>query len=612
MSNTVSDPPNNTPKPTARKKIRPTYSCLSCHKRKVKCDRVKPCGACCLRGTPSECEYGTSKRDRHFIHQSTRIENLVRTCESLKQQLAEARRLASLPVTKDDDDDEEEEEEEEGELPHRPYPIAESSDDEIENEDEVFDQPSVSSSSPSSSMSAGSQTRSVNAIRDRQPRKSSTYDLSSQKSTALVSHPAFPRSPLHDKARLTDPALSNAVIELFVDRLIDNFSPRNIPGTIALREASSMRVFSPLLCKAFEAASLTFAGRHDGNRYVELAGHTRYVRMLRMLQNSLQDGEGRNSTEVLVVVLLSTIIEAFKQTSQDSILKHQLGGLELLKARSPYRHRHGIERSLFVDLRLYWTPKVTAALAHRQPTFMASKEWLTVPWPTEAPAKDILHRLLDVAVHIPGYLAQVDELSARLRSYDGNQGAMSPGELDLLQSAVWGRATELQSQLHIWKSVYADRYCPGAPWEDMAEATAAAPALAQDFPVFRCRNASTMQVFVPKSLVFPDLLHATSLTFYWALFLVISPRDTGLVTVLGLPERYQYACNICRSMKYYVEHIPGSLVSRIMFVLRAAFDAFADDTLEKEFIAQLFSFIGRKFQFPVFTNKCTSSSVRSS
>lgn len=168
---------------------------------------------------------------------------------------------------------------------------------------------------------------------------------------------ASPTSLSRQKAILNDPNLASTVMELFVDRLIRNFSPddhRKYGGTIALREASEMRMISPMLCNAFEATALTFAGRRDGNRSVELAGHAKYVRTLRQLQAALYDADGNKSTEVLVVVLLSTITEAFKQTSKDSIFRHQLGGLELLRTRSAYRHRYGIERSLFVDLRLYW------------------------------------------------------------------------------------------------------------------------------------------------------------------------------------------------------------------------------------------------------------------
>jgi hypothetical protein len=101
-------------------------------------------------------------------------------------------------------------------------------------------------------------------------------------------------------------------MELFVDRLIRNFSPddhRKYGGTIALREASEMRMISPILCNAFEATALTFAGRQERNRSIELAGHAKYVRTLRQLQTALNDPEGNKSTEVLVVVLLSTITE---------------------------------------------------------------------------------------------------------------------------------------------------------------------------------------------------------------------------------------------------------------------------------------------------------------
>ncbi|GFN13418.1 Zn(II)2Cys6 transcription factor domain-containing protein [Aspergillus tubingensis] len=555
----------------SRKKIRPTYSCLNCHKRKVKCDRVKPCGACCLRGTPSECEYGTSKRDRHYIQQSALIENLLRSCENLKQQLAEARQLANLPAIKDED----------GSLPSGQalYSIKES-DNSIDDGDESLDELDLSSKAADNQSLASPNAVVLEEQRTRKESRSSSPPL------------------LKEKVILTDPNLANALIEFYVERLVTDFSPPQVSGTIALREARSLRVFSPILCSAFEAASLTFAGRRDGNRSVEVAGHSRYLRVLRSLQHALYDPQQGKSTEVLVVVLLATIIEAFKQTSKDSLLKHQLGGLELLRTRTPYRHRHGIERSLYVDLRMYW---VTAALVHRKPTFLAEKDWLTVPWPGDGPAKDILQRLLDVAVHIPGYLAQVDEFSALLKG-----GNKPPSELVNMQSAIWERATELQGLLQVWKNMYADTYPSGGLWEESP--SEADPT--DDFPKFRCRNPSTMQIIVGQNIMYPDLLLATSMTFYWALGLIISTTDPGLVSVLGLQERYQYACNICRSMKYYTQNIPGCLISRVMFILRTAFDNFADGMVEKESMAEIFTYIGRKFELPVFSNKCTSSSVK--
>ncbi|GIK02031.1 hypothetical protein Aspvir_006074 [Aspergillus viridinutans] len=598
MSESQSDQQKDVPASAAttkaggRKKTRPTYSCLNCHKRKVKCDRVKPCGACCLRGTPSECEYGTSKRDRHFIQQSVLIENLMQTCEDLKKKLAEARALANLPPIKHED------------------PFSVSSPHDLER-----------------TMDADEESQ------DPEPQDSSLIKNSADPLGGLDSENTnipwktdqSSRSLFEDKRILTDPAVASSFVELFVERLIDNFSPQPASiygGTIALREASGMRVLSPMLCTAFEAASLTFAGRREQMPEVEAAGHARYVRVLRQLQNALNDPKQNKSTEVMVVVLLFTIIEAFKQSSKHSLLKHQLGGLQLLQARTPYRHRYGIDRSLYVDLRLYWvgihsqfrtalTGQVTAALVQRKPTFLASKEWLTVPWPGDAPSKDILHRLLDIAVDIPAYLGQIDDFAAALRS-----GTATSTDLVAQQTAIWDRATELQSRLNLWKSMFADTYPPGPAWEEPAPDPATKPEseieieTTPSFPTFMCRDPATMDLVPAKLLVYPDLLSATCMTYYWALHLIVSTTDSGLGSVLGLQERYQYACNICRSMKYYVETIPGCLVSRTMFVLRTAFDAFADGMVEKEFVTEVFRHIADKFNFAVFANQCASSSVR--
>ncbi|KAH3452744.1 hypothetical protein KXX05_007697, partial [Aspergillus fumigatus] len=334
-----------TAKEGARKKTRTTYSCLNCHRRKVKCDRVKPCSACCLRGTPSECEYGTSKRDHHYIQQSALIDSLMKTCEDLKKQLAEARALANLPPVK----------------PEEPFSVSSPEDHREKTVDEERSQnPESRASSSLIKQSADPAGRSF-AQTTNTP---CTTDRSS-------------RSLSDDKRILTDPAVASSFVEVFVERLIDNFSPQPASvygGTVALREASRMRILSPMLCTAFEAASLTFAGRREQIREVEAVGHARYVRVLRQLQTALNDPKQNKSTEVMVVVLLFTIIEAFKHSTKDSLLKHQLGGLQLLQARTPYRHRYGIDRSLYVDLRLYWGGLVTRAHEPQTPPIPATKE----------------------------------------------------------------------------------------------------------------------------------------------------------------------------------------------------------------------------------------------
>lgn len=53
-------------------------------------------------------------------------------------------------------------------------------------------------------------------------------------------------------------------------------------------------------------------------------------------------------------IAILKIFQAFNQSSPGAIFKHQLGGLELLRLRTPYRHRTGLDQSLFIDLRMFW------------------------------------------------------------------------------------------------------------------------------------------------------------------------------------------------------------------------------------------------------------------
>ena len=257
-----------------RRKNRPTYSCLNCHKRKVKvcfptavliatpihsdiqCDRVKPCGACCLRGDPSGCEYSFTGQDRQYIEQNALIDHLWRSCETLKKQLAEARVIINQPANK--------------------------------------------AQAPSSSPRR--KKRDIAAIENEE--KQSTDKLSS----IVHSSPLLKENNL-----LATPASANKLVDVFMERLVDEFSPGSAAArsgsVMGWRTAAEMRVFSPLLGRAFTAAALTLAGYREGNRSIQVAGQARYVRTLRSLQDALYHPTESRSTAVLIVVVLFTIIE---------------------------------------------------------------------------------------------------------------------------------------------------------------------------------------------------------------------------------------------------------------------------------------------------------------
>ncbi|KAB8199458.1 hypothetical protein BDV34DRAFT_218026 [Aspergillus parasiticus] len=77
---------------TWAKRRRPIYACLLCHKRRIKCDHLKPCTPCCLRGTPSQCEF-TEEGSSASLLQSDMIERLSNECVCLESHLAELESL---------------------------------------------------------------------------------------------------------------------------------------------------------------------------------------------------------------------------------------------------------------------------------------------------------------------------------------------------------------------------------------------------------------------------------------------------------------------------------------------------------------------------------------
>ncbi|KAF2110985.1 fungal-specific transcription factor domain-containing protein [Lophiotrema nucula] len=87
-------------KQQAEQQKRQLLSCTKCRERKVKCDRTKPCSACCARGAPKQCEFVAEGGDYAPIQQSYELKRL--RAENLKLRERLRMRTAS---TEDDDGD---------------------------------------------------------------------------------------------------------------------------------------------------------------------------------------------------------------------------------------------------------------------------------------------------------------------------------------------------------------------------------------------------------------------------------------------------------------------------------------------------------------------------
>jgi hypothetical protein len=226
---------------------------------------------------------------------------------------------------------------------------------------------------------------------------------------------------------------------------------------------------------------------------------------------------------------------------------------------------------------------------------------MTVPWAENNLQKDILHFLLDVAVDIPAFLGDYDAFKSSIL-----QGKLPQDELVSMQNKTQATAITLDQRLQLWHSIHASNYEHGY----VTEKSAAQFPHDSTCPRFHCRDVITGEISQPSVLVYPDLLLATTMCLYRALRLVVAGADNdGFVVVLSPPKRYRLAVDICRSIPYYLHTVPGFLVSRLMFVLRVAFDTFSEGTIEREFIQQLFGHIGEKYHFRVFQNQCSESST---
>ncbi|CAN9191727.1 unnamed protein product [Alternaria alternata] len=77
---------------------RQLLSCTKCRERKVKCDRTKPCSACCARGSPRDCYFIAEDGNYAPIQQSYELRKLRAENLRLKE------RLRSCQIPLDDDD----------------------------------------------------------------------------------------------------------------------------------------------------------------------------------------------------------------------------------------------------------------------------------------------------------------------------------------------------------------------------------------------------------------------------------------------------------------------------------------------------------------------------
>ncbi|EPS29346.1 hypothetical protein PDE_04295 [Penicillium oxalicum 114-2] len=582
---------------------RQSRSCKVCRARKVKCDRVKPCHACCAHGYPSKCVYDdVPDEDARPISQAEEITNLRLEIRELrarinekkdKSQTKDLERLDKLESLFES-------------IRSAPLSVVDSLVRDIRTAQSGLKKTVVSVGPWEDDEAYEDHVSPLTVIplrtRSRNGSPESHFnDPVTNADDASEFGEAFSVGDSSDSSASSGVGsiinLQRSSVDVFVERFVDAFAPEvdSRHGRAgALRAAAGIRMFSPLMSDAFEAVSVAFFGRSIQNPQVEASGFRLYPRVLRALQDALVDPERSKAESTLVTVTLLLAFESVERTTNSGVPAHVRGAVRLIEHRGPENHMYGVEHLLFTELRPYW---IGGALAARQPSFLAREEWKTVPWSAGTTKKDILHHLLDVATEIPGLLAQSDEFKESQLAC-----RMSAQEVVVKQAALWNGISECMGNFQQWYAEWVEQYSQGQIEEVVQTET-------QGFPIFRRRSLRTGEIYTPTRLVYPNLLLAQTMCIYYAVRLILSSIDTRPDRVTPM-EQYELGCGICRTLAYYILTAPGNMINRLAFPTRVAWEAFPDGGPERAFMVEVLQLVERRHALGLWGSAMAELSVR--
>ena len=103
------------------------------------------------------------------------------------------------------------------------------------------------------------------------------------------------------------PPRESPILDIFVERFVDAFAPNerlDCGSSSAIREAASVRMFSPLLQNAFHAVSISYFGQFLGDWRIVSAGRWSYLGVVSALQRALYHPVQSRSEGVLATAIL--------------------------------------------------------------------------------------------------------------------------------------------------------------------------------------------------------------------------------------------------------------------------------------------------------------------
>lgn len=128
-----------------------------------------------------------------------------------------------------------------------------------------------------------------------------------------------------------------------------------------------------LLDTSVRAVTLVHIGRLNNSEPFVMESRPYYGKALHLLNKTLQNREKGVENETLCAVILLSFYEMFASDSNEAWVRHAGGVSALMRARGPARHRHGLDREIFLAYRYML---IIETFQQDVPCFLAEPEWI--------------------------------------------------------------------------------------------------------------------------------------------------------------------------------------------------------------------------------------------
>jgi hypothetical protein len=297
----------------------------------------------------------------------------------------------------------------------------------------------------------------------------------------------------------------------------------------------------PSLERAFSALSIARVGRDNEDDRLVRESTKLYGKALKDLQRALYDPQRMYTDQVLTACMVLSLYEVFEGSARKDFgwVSHTQGAARLVQLRGAHRHATRQAHHVFLGSRL---PTLYAAILQRQTTFLASDEWLTLPWTSEP--KTYHDRLIDLMTRIPTILEKSD-LALLVRDHD---------KAVREQQRMLGACQQIETALNGWRA--AMKKTAGETATQHEHGDGDAYPFKYDFTYENHLFARTQAVYWSCHLVLSDTMHDLQVSLERST--VDSTRDSIPSETLQANSR-RYAVNIAQAIDYFLLPEMGAL-----------------------------------------------------